>query len=84
MEHTTLRRTMALAGSGLLATTMVGTVGVPVMAQGSGAAGCESLNLLYATVEADVEAIKVGIPLNEQATGTTINPNPIHRPAVPK
>jgi len=73
MIHRTTRRATALAASGLILATMTTTVGAPALAQGSEAPACDSLNMLYATVEADVEAIKLGIPLYEQATGTTIN-----------
>jgi multiple sugar transport system substrate-binding protein len=54
----------------LLASTLVGAGGSTAVAQGQSA--CPDLNMLYATVEADVEAIKLALPLYEEATGVHI------------
>src|SRR3954465_235742 len=73
MYHGISRRVAAVGGGALLATSLFSTAAVPSLAQSPAAPACDSLNMLYATVEADVDAIKVGIPLYEQATGTKIN-----------
>lgn len=57
--------------SALVGTMLVATGG-PVAAQGD-AAECDELNMIYATVEANVDAVKLALPLYEEATGVRIN-----------
>ena len=59
-----------VAGASLLASTLVASGGGAVLAQDE--AACTDLNMLYATVEADVEAIKLALPLYEEETGVRI------------
>src|SRR3954467_14667566 len=73
MYHGLSRRIAAVTGGALLATSLFSTAAGAALAQSPAGPACDSLNMLYATVEADVDAIKVGIPLYEQATGTKIN-----------
>ena len=63
------RVTVAATTAALLASALLAS-GAPVAAQD--AAECPDLNMLYATVEADVEAIKLALPLYEEETGVHI------------
>lgn len=63
---------VAAATTALVSTMLVAT-GAPALAQDEMAPECDTLNMLYATVEADVEAIKLALPLYEEATGVKIN-----------
>jgi multiple sugar transport system substrate-binding protein len=72
MERDPARRLgrMGVAGlAAVLASAIAGT-GAPVLSQD--ASECPDLNMLYATVEADVEAIKLALPLYEEETGVHI------------
>lgn len=61
----------AVATTALVSSAMVMTA-TPAYAQDE-ATECTELNMLYATVEADVEAIKLALPLYEEETGVVIN-----------
>ena len=64
------RKVAALAGASLLGSTLVVSGGS--VALGQDEASCPDLNMLYATVEADVEAIKLALPIYEEQTGVRI------------
>lgn len=69
-QRTLARLGIATVTSALLASTMAAG-SAPVLAQEG--AECPDLNMLYATVEADVEAIRLALPIYEEETGITIN-----------
>ena len=61
---------LTAATTALLASSLIGTA-APILAQDG--IECPELNMLYATVEADVEAIKLALPIYEEETGVRIN-----------
>jgi multiple sugar transport system substrate-binding protein len=69
-HRATHRMLTGVVGASLLTSALVASGGGAVLAQDE--AACTDLNMLYATVEADVEAIKLALPLYEAETGVRI------------